>query len=388
MKPSSQSPRRIAFFATREPTYSRVSITRRELAGHYVLDEYLSESKAYPVRILVIVSKLIFAWLTGRLAKSDAVFVGFLAQPIFPLVRLLYRGPVVSDAYFSLYDATVNDKRKFSSGSLVGKICFWLDRTMLRHSELCFTDTQQHVQYMREFFDVRNANLRRLWISAESPPLERVPSWSEGQTFEVFFWGGFIPLQGVDTIIRAAAKLRDENVRLTIFGSGQTFAECVQLRDKLIADNVVFKGWQTSDKIPPQASKSHLALGIFGTTDKALRVIPNKVYEAMAMGLPLLTCRSQAIDELLVENQHCLVVDAGDAGQLAKKILWARENHADALEMAREAKRLFNTVCSPAKTSEIMIRGIDEVIEGFAGSAKSETGDFEEDVADAASAQT
>ena len=387
MKPISQPPRRIAFFATREPTYSRVSITRRELARRYQLDEYVSDSKTYSVRMLVIVSKLIFAWLTGRLAKSDAVFVGFLAQPIFPLVRLLYRGPVVSDAYFSLYDATVNDKRKFASGSLRGKICFWLDRTMLKHSDLCFTDTQQHVEYMRDFFEVPNAKLRRLWISAESSPLEKVPSWSEGQTFEVFFWGGFIPLQGVDTIVRAAAKLRDENVRVTIFGSGQTFAECVQLRDELNADNVVFEGWQASEKIPTQASKSHLALGIFGTTDKALRVIPNKVYEAMAMGLPFLTCRSKAIDELLVENQHCLVVDAGDADQLAQQILWARANHADTLEIARAAKSLFDTVCSPAKTSEIMFRGIDEVIGDVADSLKSETSDGEEDVADTASVQ-
>jgi len=388
MRRVEESKRRIAFVATREPTYSRVSITRRELGRRYQLDEYVSDSKKYSVRMLVIVWKLLLARLTGRLTNVDAVFVGFLAQPIFPLVRLLYRGPIVSDAYFSLYDALVNDKKKVAAGSLIGRISFWLDRTMLRRSELCFTDTQQHIQYMHELFNVPTANILRLWISAENEPLDEVKLWRKGETFQVFFWGGFIPLQGVDTIVRAAAKLRDENVCVTIFGNGQTFEECVQLKDKLSANNVEFAGWQTSDKIPVQARKSHLALGIFGSTSKAMRVIPNKAYEAMAMGLPLLTCRSKAIDELFIEDQHCLLVDAGNADQLAEKILWMRANHGQALEIAHQAKHLFATVCSPAKTAEIMIEAIDKLIDESVREPNQGTIEVDQDVASAASANT
>ena len=355
----SPSKHRVAFVATREPTYSRVSITRRELSDHYELDEFVSESKSYLIRMVGITWKLVFAWLTGRLGKADAVFVGFLAQPIFPLVRLLYQGPIVSDAYFSLYDAMVNDKKRVKAKSLVGRFCYWLDQMMLQRSELCFTDTHQHVQFMREFFDVPTANIQRLWISAESKPLDSVARWNEGETFEVFFWGGFIPLQGVDTIVRAAATLLDQNVRVTIFGAGQTFDACVRLQEKLGARNVEFAGWQTFDKIPAQTRKSHLALGIFGTTEKALRVIPNKAYEAMAMGIPLLTCRSDAINELMVEDKHCLLVEPGNPEQLAQKILWARDNHACTLQMASQAQQRFVDTCSPAKTAEIMIAAMD-----------------------------
>ena len=134
--------KRMAFIATREPSYSRVSITRRELKKKYELDEYLCQSSSYPLRMLWITIQLLWSWVSGRLRKADVVFVGFLAQPIFPLVRLLYRGPIVADAYFSLYDAMVNDKQKVSAGSLTGRICHWLDRQMLKRSELCFTDTQ------------------------------------------------------------------------------------------------------------------------------------------------------------------------------------------------------------------------------------------------------
>ena len=101
--------KRIAFVATREPEYSRVAITKRELNRFYELDQFVCSSKSYPLRMIVIAFKLLLSWMTFRLRKNEAIFVGFLAQPILPLVRLLYRGPIVSDAYFSLYDAMVND---------------------------------------------------------------------------------------------------------------------------------------------------------------------------------------------------------------------------------------------------------------------------------------
>lgn len=363
--------KRIAFVATREPGYSRVSITRRELRRRYELDEFVSEKKSYPLRLTILSLRLVVAWMSGRLRKADAVFVGFLAQPIFPLVRLLYRGPIISDAYFSLYDAMVNDKQKVSATSLVGRICYWLDRHMLKHSELCFTDTQQHVEYMSHFFEVPDANIRRLWISAESKPLAQIADLNTRPSFEVFFWGGFIPLQGVDTIVRAAALLRDDNVNFTIFGAGQTFESCGELQRELNVDNLNFAGWQQPDQISVQASGSHLALGIFGTTKKAGRVIPNKVYEGLAMGIPLITCRSKAIDELLTEDQHCMLVDPGCPEQLAGKILWARDHFEDAKAMAREGQQLFESTCSPRQTAKIMFHAIDELLESRVASDAS-----------------
>ena len=50
--------KRIAFVATREPEYSRVAITRRELSRFYELDQFVCSSKSYPLRMIVIAFKL------------------------------------------------------------------------------------------------------------------------------------------------------------------------------------------------------------------------------------------------------------------------------------------------------------------------------------------
>ena len=364
--------KQIAFIATREPEYSRVSIVCNELQRYFHVEEYLSGQSRYPLRLLAIACQLIWAWLTGRLKKNDAVFVGFFAQPIFPLVRLLYRGPIIADAYFSLFDTMVHDKRKAKPNSLVGKLCFWLDRHMLHRAQLCFTDTTEHVGYLRETFGPADADIRRLWISAESQPLEsRPPAPANDEPFEVLFWGGFIPLQGVDTIVRAAASLQSDNVMFTIIGAGQTLAECLELRQQLNADNIEFAGWQNPESIAIKASRSHVALGIFGTTEKAGRVIPNKAYEALAMGIPLITRTSTAAHELLRDNVDCLLVPAGNAEDLAKKILWARDNYVDVLKVAEQGQQLFEDVCSPAKVGEVLHRDIQSILSPKLQSAPS-----------------
>lgn len=362
-KPVSSHQARVLFVATREPSYSRVAIVRRALEESFDVETILSDKKSYALRMMSVVGQLLWAFVRGRLNRFDAVVVGFLAQPVFPLVRLLYRGPLIGDAYFSLYDTMVHDKRTARPGSLRARLAHWLDRTMLTRATMCWTDTEQHVAYLRETFEAKEADIRRLWISADSRPIEwRPPPLGVVSTFEVFFWGGFIPLQGVDTIIRAAAMLKDSDVQFTIFGAGQTLEACQALRDELGAHNVDFRGWQPASAIAEQASKSHLALGIFGTTDKAGRVIPNKAFEALAMGIPLVSRRSAAADELLIDGETARLVEPGNAEALAEAILVARRDFDAVQRMAERGRRLFNAICSPKQISQWVGETVIEVI--------------------------
>jgi glycosyltransferase involved in cell wall biosynthesis len=127
----------------------------------------------------------------------------------------------------------------------------------------------------------------------------------------VLFVGKLIPLHGLETILEAA-RLAPE-VPLRIIGSGQ-------LDDAMEGHppNVEWIRWVTYEDLPREYWGAGCALGIFGTSDKAQRVIPNKAYQALACGTPLITADTRGARELLTDGENALLVPPGDAAALAE----------------------------------------------------------------------
>jgi glycosyltransferase involved in cell wall biosynthesis len=98
-------------------------------------------------------------------------------------------------------------------------------------------------------------------------------------------------------------------------GSGQL--------DKLLDDlppNVERVRWVDYERIPDELARAGCALGVFGTSAKAARVIPNKAFQALACGTPLVTADTPAARELLVDGESALLVPPGDAQALAAAV--------------------------------------------------------------------
>ncbi len=143
------------------------------------------------------------------------------------------------------------------------------------------------------------------------PPVE------PDEPFTALFVGKLIPLHGLETILEAARL--DPRLRLRVIGDGQ-------LRPLLASRsaNVEHVPWVQYEALPPELHRAGCALGIFGTGAKAARVIPNKAFQALACGVPLVTADTPAARELLVDGESALLVPPGDAGALAEAIAQAR----------------------------------------------------------------
>ena len=118
-----------------------------------------------------------------------------------------------------------------------------------------------------------------------------------------------IPLHGLETILEAARRAPE--LRFRVVGSGQ-------LESLLDArpDNVEWREWVEYERLPDELRSCGVALGIFGTSPKARRVIPNKVFQALACGAPVVTADTPAARELLVNEESALLVPPGDADAL------------------------------------------------------------------------
>jgi glycosyltransferase involved in cell wall biosynthesis len=262
------------------------------------------------------------ARLFGRRPRGfDAYLVGYPGQFDLPAARRAARGrPVVFNPLVSLADTLVSDRRRFRAGSLPARALEAIDRHAFRSADLVVADTEAHARFLAELAGLGKVAV--CFVGAE----ERIfgPGWQPPQSFAALFVGKLIPLQGVDTIL-AAARLAPQ-IPFRIVGSGQ-LAPLLGERPP----NVEHVPWIRYELLADELHRAGCALGIFGTTGKAQRVIPNKAFQAIACGVPLVTADTPAARELLVHEESALLVPPGDAAALAGAI----ERLASDAELAR-----------------------------------------------------
>jgi glycosyltransferase involved in cell wall biosynthesis len=240
---------------------------------------------------------------------SDAVIVGYPGHVDLPAARRAARGrPVVFNPLVSLADTLVSDRARFRRGSLAARLLEAVDRRAFAAADLVVADTAAHARF---FAQLTETPVEVCLVGAEERVF--VPGWQPQQPFTAVFVGKLIPLQGIETVL-AAAELAPE-IRFRIVGSGQLGA----LLERS-PGNVEHVPWVEYALLPQELHRAGCALGIFGTTAKAARVIPNKAFQALACGTPLITAETAAARELLVDGESAVLVPAGDPAALAEAV--------------------------------------------------------------------
>jgi glycosyltransferase involved in cell wall biosynthesis len=218
---------------------------------------------------------------------------------------------VVFNPLVSLFDTFVGDRGRFRAGSAAARALHAIDVRALRSAALVVADTEAHADFLAELAGIARERVATCFVGAQDDVF--TPGWSGGEPFEALFVGKLIPLHGVETVL-AAARLAPE-VGFRIVGSGQ-LDEALRERPP----NVSWVEWVPYRELPAVLHRAGCALGIFGTSDKASRVIPNKVFQALACGTPVVTADTPAARELLADEETALLVPPADAEALAAAV--------------------------------------------------------------------
>lgn len=103
--------------------------------------------------------------------------------------------------------------------------------------------------------------------------------------------------------IYVAAKhfsLRDNQIEFVICGSGERSAEWRSLMANL--SNVHFPGWVDRAQIEVLAERSHAALAPYENVENFTNNLPNKVIDALALGLPILSPLQGEVSDLITRH--------------------------------------------------------------------------------------
>jgi glycosyltransferase involved in cell wall biosynthesis len=285
----------------------------------------------------------------------DALIVGYPGHLDLAAARRAADGrPVVFNPLVSLYDTFVADRGRFRATSAAGRVLRAIDRRALRGADLVVADTDANAAFLSELAQLAPNRTATCFVGAE----ERVftPGWDPAEPFEALFVGKLIPLHGLETVL-AAARLAPD-VRFKIIGSGQL--------EPLLQDrppNVGHVPWVEYEKLPQELHRAGCALGIFGRSAKTRRVIPNKVFQALACGAPVVTADTPAARELLSDGESALLVPPGKPEALAAAVRRLAADSALARVIAGRGHDAYRTRASENVLGERW-RGL---IEGLLG---------------------
>lgn len=291
--------------------------------------------------------------------QIDIIFVGKVGHFDIPLAWLLgklFHKPVVFDVFVSLYDSQVLDRKLHSPNSREAKRLVKYDKWSCLLSDLVIVDTIQHKKYFQQEFNLQRAKFEVLPVGAQDIFLPRPFLKKCGHTFKVLFYGTYIPLHGVQYILQAAKLLEsDDTIKFELIGNGQTYNEMINLAKKLNLTNVNFIDPLPIGNLIEKIAKADICLGIFGNTNKARRVIPNKVYQCAAMRKPIITGDSPAVREVFGDGKNILLCKMADSCGLGEKITILMNSPILSKTIADNGYRLFQEKFTTRKIGERLV---------------------------------
>ena len=264
-------------------------------------------------KFIIAQIKLMWKYIT-KIPDHDIVMVGFIGQMDMFLAKALAwltGRKLVFNPLVSIYDTVVGDRQFVNPNSMKAKIFRWLDKTTGKMADAIFLDTDTHIDYFCHEFDLPREKFHRIWVGADETiftPLEitekAIPN------FEVLFIGKFIPLHGLPKIVQTAKLLQsDPHIHFTLVGQGQLRPSIDRQIEAASLSNISVIDWIPYEDLAAKMSEADLILGIFGDSDKAHRVIPNKVYQGLAVGQAVMTMDSPASRELLTHGKNVWLVE-------------------------------------------------------------------------------
>jgi SAM-dependent methyltransferase/glycosyltransferase involved in cell wall biosynthesis len=303
---------------------------------------------AHPWRAPALAVRLAGRWVTlaraaRRMPAPDVVLVGYLGHFDVHLAKLVFRRvPVMLDHLVGASD-TARDRR-LDSGPRQALLKM-IDSAALRAADIVVVDTDEHLAALPPRHQARAVvvpvGAPSAWHEAARPA-----EWGEAPgPLRVVFYGLYTPLQGTAAIGAALSKVAGAPIEVTMIGGGQDTAEA---RMAAAANHAVrWLDWVPAADLPALVASHHVCLGIFGTGGKALRVVPNKVFQGAAAGCAIVT--SDTAPQRRALGEAAILVPPGDPDALAAALLRLAGDRAELVRRRRQARLLATEQFTPGQ---------------------------------------
>lgn len=312
---------------TAMPNYPQMEIYEGYRNKNYVYEEmdglkvhrtsiFVSKSKSIINRLRNYFSFVISSARTGNkllgnydflLCESPPLFLGYSAMRLAKKknAKLIFN---VSD----LWPESAEKLGVVNNASLL-KMAYKLEEKLYKRSVLVTGQTQGICKNINDRFP----RVKTYWLpngvdlSYYNPISVDAGHWRQKHNFLIgdfiFLYAGIIGIaQGLEVILNAAVNFKsDNNIKFVLMGSGPEKEKLVLLKDKLQLKNVFFLDPVTKKEMPAVLKSINAAIIPLRKLDLFLGAIPSKIFENLAMEVPILLGVNGEARELFINKGNC-----------------------------------------------------------------------------------
>jgi len=140
--------------------------------------------------------------------------------------------------------------------------------------------------------------------------------------FVVLYAGALGQANDIDTVLRAAERLKDEDrIRFVLFGDGKERGRLQSEAERMKLPNIIFAGVRPKKEMPRVVASADVCLAILQDIPMFRTTYPNKVFDYMAAGRATVLVIDGVSRGLIETSNGGVYIQPGDDAMLAEKVL-------------------------------------------------------------------
>ena len=290
------------------------------------------------------------------LASSPQLPAAFTCLSIARLTGI----PVVIEVR-DLWPQVLIDLGGMSRNRPLVRVLSWMERQVYRHADTVVVLAKGSESFVRD----RGAH-KTAWLP-NGPDLDVFaprPLPPERSVFTVLYAGAHGEANGLENVIAAARLLEQQQVpvRLRFVGDGPEKKALMELAEDL--QSVSFEEPIPKSDMPDlMADADAILLSLKDVSLFRYGVSPNKLYDAYALGRPVITTVDGVINSEVEENLLGVTAPPGDPSALASAIVRLMStSRLDREKMAQRAIALSRTIYSRQRVIEKFRELLEEIV--------------------------
>jgi glycosyltransferase involved in cell wall biosynthesis len=161
-----------------------------------------------------------------------------------------------------------------------------------------------------------------------------------GQNFIALYAGAHGLSNDLGVVLQAASLLRDrQDIRIILLGDGKDKSKLQAQAAALELDNLIFLPPIPKDEMNEALAAADVCIAILKPVEMYKTVYPNKVFDYMAAGKPIILAIDGVIREVIEQSAGGIFTPPGDPQAMAEVIRFFADNPEKAREMGSNARR-------------------------------------------------